>query len=366
MKVVTIIGARPQFVKAGVVSKAIKKSNQVSNTLQIVEVIIHTGQHFDSNMSGSFLEEFSISPGYNLGIQESLHGKMTARMLEGVEAILLKEKPNLIIVYGDTNSTLAGALAASKLHIPIAHVEAGLRSYNIKMPEEINRILTDKVSSLLFCPTETAANNLKTEGIEKGFQNIFITGDVMLDAFISYHDSAAPGPAIKQMLKNVGGKYYLATIHRSENTDDAKHLISIFGALETISEKIPVVIPLHPRTAKILKSMDIHLKNIWAIDPVGYSDMIVLLKKCQGVFTDSGGLQKEAYFMNKLCITLREETEWIELVENGFNFLTGASKEKILLTENKFVSGFVDWDKKLYGDGTAGEQIVQELINFLH
>lgn len=375
MKIVTMIGARPQFIKAGVVSRAIKHYNDSSFKNSINEVVLHTGQHYDSNMSGSFLEEFNILPAYNLGIQESLHGKMTARMLEGIEEILLKEKPDAVVVYGDTNSTMAGALAAVKLHIPIAHVEAGLRSFNMKMPEEINRIVTDRLSRWLFCPTETAVKNLEGEGIGKKHnereggkpvQQKFLVGDVMLDAFIRFRESVKPGQRINKLLQNLGKKYYLATIHRSENTDDHKRLCSIIDALEIISINTPVLIPLHPRTAQTMNYLNIQLKNIHAIDPVGYSDMIVLLKNCQGVFTDSGGLQKEAYFMEKQCVTLRDETEWVELLDNGFNILAGAEKENILKAEKDIASRSVDWSIKLYGDGKAGEKIVQELINFFH
>jgi len=373
MKIVSLVGARPQFIKAGIISRAIKNYNDSFNKNSITEIVLHTGQHFDSNMSGTFLEEFNIRPAYNLGIQESLHGKMTARMLEGIEEILLKEKPDAVVVYGDTNSTMAGALAAVKLHIPIAHVEAGLRSFNMKMPEEVNRIVTDKLSTWLFCPTETAIRNLEGEGIGrknsesargKFAQQTFLVGDVMLDAFMRLHDTEKPGQRINKLLSNLGEKYYLATIHRSENTDDPKRFYSIIDALEIISMKTPVVIPLHPRTAQTIKSMKIKLKYIHTIDPVGYSDMIVLLKNCKAVFTDSGGLQKEAYFMNKLCVTLRDETEWVELLANGFNILVGAEKKNILKAENDMASRSVDWNLKLYGDGRAGEKIVQELINF--
>jgi len=375
MKIVSLIGARPQFIKAGIISRAIKKYNDSSFKNSVTEIVLHTGQHFDSNMSGSFLKEFSIRPAYNLGIQESLHGRMTARMLEGIEKILLKEKPDAVVVYGDTNSTMAGALAAVKLHIPIAHVEAGLRSFNMKMPEEVNRVVTDRLSRWLFCPTETAVKNLEGEGISrkhneregrKPVQQTFIVGDVMLDAFMRFRESVNPGQRINKLLWDLGEKYYLATIHRSENTDDHKRLCSIIDALEIISANTPVVIPLHPRTAQSINSLNIQLKKIHAIDPVGYSDMIVLLKNCQGVFTDSGGLQKEAYFMKKLCVTLRDETEWLELLDSGFNILAGAKKENILKAEKDIGSRAVDWDLKLYGDGKAGEKIVQELITFFH
>jgi len=375
MKIVSLIGARPQFIKAGIISRAIKKYNDSSFKNDITEIVLHTGQHFDSNMSGRFLEEFCILPAYNLGIQESLHGKMTAQMLEGIEEILLKEKPDAVVVYGDTNSTMAGALAAVKLHVPIAHVEAGLRSFNMKMPEEVNRIVTDRLSRWLFCPTDTAVKNLEGEGIGrkhnkreggKPVQQTFLVGDVMLDAFIRFRESVKPRLRINKLLRNLGEKYYLATIHRSENTDDHKRLCSIIDALEIISINTPVLIPLHPRTAQTMKSLNIQLKNIHAINPVGYSDMIVLMKNCQGIFTDSGGLQKEAYFMEKQCVTLRDETEWVELLDNGFNILAGAEKENILKAEKDIGSRSVDWNLKLYGDGKAGEKIVQELINFSH
>lgn len=363
MKIVSLIGARPQFIKAGVVSRAIKNYNASSFKKRITEIVLHTGQHFDSNMSASFLSEFNIRSAYNLGIQESLHGKMTARMIEGIESVLLDEKPDAVIVYGDTNSTLAGSLAAAKLDIPIAHVEAGLRSFNMKMPEEINRILTDRISTWLFCPTLTAVENLGQEGIGRGNQNVINAGDVMFDAFLRFKKIARPGTIINDMINSLDGPYYIATIHRSENTDSSERLLSIIGALEEISRKRLIIIPLHPRTRKKLQSMNIELKNVYAIDPVGYLDMIFLLKNCHGVFTDSGGLQKEAYFMNKLCVTIRDETEWVELTDNGFNILAGAQRDNILKAEKDICSRTVDWNQKFYGDGKAGEKIVQTLVN---
>jgi len=373
MNIVSLIGARPQFIKAGVISRAIRRYNVRYPKSSITEIVVHTGQHYDLNMSGDFLEEFTIQPAYNLGIQESFHGKMTARMLEGIEKVLIKENPNAVVVYGDTNSSLAGALAAVKLHIPVAHVEAGLRCYNMKMPEEVNRIVTDKLSSWLFCPTETAVKNLEMEGIggkcdenekKKTMHQVFLVGDVMFDAFKHFNLSVKPGQRISNLQEVLGGKYYLATVHRSENTDRPKRLFSIIEALEIISEKTPVVIPLHPRTAERMKSLKIRFKKTHAIDPIGYSDMMSLLRSCQGVFTDSGGLQKEAYFMKKFCVTLRDETEWVELSNNGFNILAGAEKENILTAEKKIGLKCVDWDLELYGDGTAGERIVKELIDF--
>ena len=373
MKIVSLIGARPQFVKAGVISQAIRRYNDRSLGNCITEIILHTGQHYDLNMSARLLAEFNIHPAYNLGIQDSLHGRMTGRMLEGIEKILIEENPNAVVVYGDTNSTIAGALAAVKLHIPIAHVEAGLRSFNMKMPEEINRIVADRLSTWLFCPTQTGVNNLRSEGINVTggnqtaggwHQHILNVGDVMYDAFLLKKKLGKASCRLPEPLNGIEGGFYLATVHRGENTDHPKRLFSIIEALEIISEKTPVVIPLHPRTAERMKSLKIRFNKIHAIDPVGYSDMMGLLKNCQGVFTDSGGLQKEAYFMKKVCVTLRDETEWVELLNNGFNILAGAEKKSILRAEKDMGFRSVDWSLELYGDGKAGEKIVNELVKF--
>ncbi len=362
MKIVTIVGARPQFIKAAVVSRAIENYNRQNSENLIDEVIVHTGQHYDNNMSDIFFTEMSIpKPKYSLHIGGGLHGAMTGKMLEQIETVLLKEKPNFVLVYGDTNSTLAGALAASKLHIPVAHVEAGLRSFNMDMPEEINRILTDRISQWLFCPTKTAVENLLKEGFENFSAKVECIGDVMYDAALFYKQDAKPSGKISELI-NRHGDFYLATIHRAENADNVERLRNIIEALDEIAKVRAVILPLHPRTKKVIKTANIKIKNIIMIEPVGYFDMISLLEKCLAVFTDSGGVQKEAYFFQKQCITLRNETEWIELVEHGFNQLVGAEKTKILQAEQNLKLINKDFSMQLYGDGKAGEKIVGELL----
>jgi len=365
MKIVTIVGARPQFVKAAVVSRAIAEFNREKGEKVIEEVIIHTGQHYDANMSDVFFEEMRIPrPDYHLGIGGTSHGAMTGRMLEKIEKVLLKEKPDAVLVYGDTNSTLAGALAAVKLHIPVAHVEAGLRSFNMRMPEEVNRILTDRVSRWLFCPTETAVRNLQAEGVESWSEaRIYNVGDVMYDAVLFYQKIAVPGREVSDILQEYKNNFYLATLHRAENTDDILRLASIARALDDIGRKIPVVVPLHPRASKRIKENEIKFSYVKIMEPVGYFDMLTLLKNCRGVFTDSGGLQKEAFFFKKPCITLREEIEWVELVEHGFNCLAGADYEKIISLEGTFMQKELEFDVLLYGDGKAGEKIVRLIFN---
>ena len=364
MKLATIIGARPQFIKAAVVSRAINKWNIEQPDYKLDEVIIHTGQHYDANMSEVFFSEMKIpKPKYNLHIGGGLHWAMTGQMLEKIEQVLLEEKPAVVMVYGDTDSTLAGALAASKLHIPVAHVEAGLRSFNMNMPEEINRILTDRISSWLFCPTQTAMENLLSEGSAATGQRIN-SGDVMYDAVLFYKKLANPTEWVKSLVEKYK-KFYLATIHRAENTDNPKRLLEIMMALEEISANIPVILPLHPRTKKILEHMDVYMENIIVMDPVGYFDMITLLEHCTAVFTDSGGMQKESYFFQKPCVTLRDETEWIELVEHNFNVLTGADKTLILQAEQALAIRNCDFYQQLYGDGNAGEKIIKSLVEGL-
>lgn len=354
MKIVTIIGARPQFIKAAVVSRVFTASSEVE------EVIVHTGQHFDANMSDVFFEEMCIpKPHYNLNINGLGHGAMTGQMLEKIEEVLLREKPEWVLVYGDTNSTIAGALAAKKLHIKVAHVEAGLRSFNMDMPEEINRILTDRISDVLFCPTDTAIANLKQEGFGNIDCRIVKNGDVMQDAALFYADKA------RKPEGELPSKFVLCTVHRAENTDVPERLKNIFDALEMISKEIPVVLPLHPRTRGKLMAAgyDFAHSQICFIDPVGYLEMVWLLKNCTLVMTDSGGLQKEAYFFGKYCVTMRDETEWVELVENGFNVLAGSDTAKIVESfqelSKKDGKGF---EKRLYGEGTAGEMIMSELL----
>ncbi|MFM7015237.1 MAG: non-hydrolyzing UDP-N-acetylglucosamine 2-epimerase [Bacteroidota bacterium] len=354
MKIITVVGARPQFVKAAVVSRELKKHAAVT------ELIIHTGQHHDANMSDVFFEEMDIpKPAFHLGIHGLGHGAMTGQMLEGIENVLVQEKPDYVLVYGDTNSTLAGALAASKLLIPVAHVEAGLRSFNMAMPEEQNRILTDRLSKLLFCPTQTAIDNLKKEGYP--FQNkILLSGDVMQDAAMYYAENSAARSTVFKTLDVAD--FVLCTLHRAENTNDISRLKAIINALEKINQDRKVVLPLHPRTQKIMKDAGLHT-SLTIIDPVGYFDMLELLKHCTLVMTDSGGLQKEAFFFSKYCVTLRDETEWVELVNGGFNFLAGANEELILSAYSKALNTNADFTVDLYGGGNAAQRIVQELIH---
>lgn len=350
MKILTILGARPQFIKAGSISREIAKYKEIE------EIIVHTGQHYDTNMSDIFFEQMLIpKPNYFLGIGGKSHGAMTGQMIEKIEEVALKEKPDWILVYGDTNSTLAGALVASKLHIKLAHIEAGLRSFNMKMPEEVNRILTDRVSSILFCPTDTAIRNLKNEGFENYGCKIVKSGDVMKDGALFYKNLAVePNTEIKD-------EFVLCTIHRAENTNDENRLRNIFEALDEIAKEKQVILPLHPRTKKILENLKLNIHNLTIIDPVGYLEMVWLIDHCSLVMTDSGGLQKEAYFFEKSCITLRDETEWVELVENRFNVLAGANKKKILdLYENFEFSD--DFNVDLYGSGKASYHIIQELL----
>jgi UDP-GlcNAc3NAcA epimerase len=362
MKIVTVIGARPQFVKAAVVSRAIQDHNARSSGDSVQEVIVHTGQHYDANMSDVFFSEMKIPlPQYHLAVEATRHGAMTGKMLEKIEEVLLKESPDLVLVYGDTNSTLAGSLAAAKLHIPIAHVEAGLRSFDMKMPEEVNRILTDQVAKWLFCPTQTACDNLSNEGFSHR-SNISIenVGDVMYDAALFYQKIAKPTDPARQLLETVGDNFYLATVHRAENTDNPDRLLAIMSALEQISQTTPVLLPLHPRTQKILQISD--FPHIKFLPPVGYFDMLFFLSNCKGVLTDSGGLQKEAYFFQKPCITLRDETEWVELLNVGTNLLAGADCGKIMLAEKDFFKSDFNFSKSLYGQGDAANIILDSLL----
>lgn len=354
IKILTILGARPQFIKAGSVSREIAKYKEIE------EVIVHTGQHYDANMSDIFFDEMQIAkPNYFLGTGGKSHGAMTGQMIEKIEEVALSEKPDWIMVYGDTNSTLAGAIVASKLHIKLAHIEAGLRSFNMKMPEEVNRILTDRVSNILFCPTNKAIENLKNEGYENFDCKIVESGDVMQDGAIFYKNLAVkPNIEIKK-------DFILCTIHRAENTDDEIRLRSIFEALEEIAKEKQVILPLHPRTKKILQNLKLNITNLTLIEPVGYLEMVWLIDHCDFVMTDSGGLQKEAYFFEKQCITLRNETEWVELVECGANKLVGANKERIL-EAYKNNSEFNKENSKLelYGGGKASENIIKELLEY--
>lgn len=354
MKILTILGARPQFIKAGSVSREISKYDNID------EVIVHTGQHYDTNMSDIFFDEMKIpKPDYFLGIGGKSHGAMTGQMIERIEEVCLKEKPDWVMVYGDTNSTLAGAIVASKLKIKLAHIEAGLRSFNMNMPEEVNRILTDRVSQILFCPTDTAILNLKNEGYDNLDCKIVKSGDVMQDGAMFYKDLA-----VKSSF-SIKNDFILCTIHRAENTDDEQRLRDIFEALEEISKGTQIILPLHPRTKKILENLNLNIENLTIVDPVGYLEMVWLIKNCSLVMTDSGGLQKEAYFFEKQCITLRDETEWIELVENEVNTLVGANKKKILEAfKNNSIFNKEKSSLDLYGGGKASKNIINELIAY--
>ncbi len=352
MKILTILGARPQFIKAGSISREIAKHDEIE------DVIVHTGQHYDANMSDVFFEEMQIpKPNYFLGIGGKSHGAMTGQMIEKIEEVCLKEKPDWVMVYGDTNSTLAGAIVASKLHIKLAHIEAGLRSFNMKMPEEVNRILTDRVSDILFCPTDTAIENLKNEGYNKLNCKTVKSGDVMQDGAMFYKNFATKPQC------EITDDFILCTIHRAENTDDENRLKNIFKALNEIAKEQQIILPLHPRTKKILHDLDIDTNNLTIIDPVGYLEMVWLIDNCSLVMTDSGGLQKEAYFFEKQCITLRDETEWVELVENGFNMLVGADYDKIIAAYHNR-KPFEAKKMDLYGGGKASEKIIQELLEY--
>lgn len=358
MKILTIIGARPQFVKAAVLSRCIQQTDHVQ------EILVHTGQHYDKNMSDVFFEEMDIpQPKYNLHIQSKFHGEMTGKMMTEIEKIAISENPDWILVYGDTNSTLAGALVAAKLHIKLAHVEAGLRSFNNQMPEEINRILTDRLSNLLFCPTDNAIQNLKKEGFDLfKDKKIVKTGDIMLDASLFY--SAKNVETSLELPKD----FHLCTIHRAENTDDLKKLNTIFETLNAIGEETKVVLPIHPRTkskiTEIRPDFQTDFPNIIFCEPFSYFEMIWCLQNCKFVITDSGGLQKEAYFFKKYCLTLRDQTEWTELVTHGYNVLTAIEPSEILKNYNQLKSLHLTFDEQLYGDGQTGNLILTELLNY--
>lgn len=356
IKIITIVGARPQFIKAATISRVIRSRSNIE------EIIVHTGQHFDENMSEVFFAEMDIpQPAYNLHIESLPHGAMTGRMLEGIEKILLKEKPDWVLVYGDTNSTLAGALAASKLHIKIAHIEAGLRSKNMKMPEEQNRILTDRLSSILFCPSDLAIKNLHKEGFNELPVKLLNVGDVMFDA-VKFYANRAKKPLWFDDIKRSSG-YVLSTIHRAENTDDPMRLKNIILALNKINESIPVILPLHPRTKKILLKSNLET-HFHIVDPVGYLEMLFLLRHCQFVLTDSGGLQKEAYFNKKRCLILRDETEWTELTSHGVHKIVGANLDAILSGADSINKSY-DFSSSFYGEGNAADDIVKTIIQSL-
>lgn len=346
-KILTVIGARPQFIKAAMVSRALKRNGNFT------EILVHTGQHFDYQMSDVFFDELELKEvKYNLGIDSLQHGAMTGRMLEAIEAVINKENPDHILVFGDTNSTLAGALAAKKLHKKVVHVEAGLRSFDNRMPEEINRILTDRISDILFCPSEKAVENLQAEGFANFPAKIIKSGDVMLDSYNFFKEKAESS--------NKYGEYILCTLHRAENTDDERKLKTICDVLNQINKEIKIISPLHPRTKKKIEELKIDLK-IKTIEPVGYLEMINLLENCRLVITDSGGLQKEAFFAEKFCLTLRDSTEWTELVEGGFNVLAASDENLIYESFQILLKKKKDFSVDFYGKGNATEKIAEEI-----
>lgn len=356
-KIVTVLGARPQFIKASVVSYAIAQQQSMT------EVLVHTGQHFDSNMSDVFFEELGMSkPDYFLDIHGGMHGAMTGRMLTEVEKVLLKEKPDVVLVYGDTNSTLAGALAAAKLHIPVAHVEAGLRSFNMSMPEEVNRVLTDRISRWLFTPTHAAKQHLLREGF--GQEQIYPVGDVMYDVALHHGQRVNADTGLMARLGLSPKNYVLATVHRAENTDSADRLGAIVDALIATAEKLPVVWPLHPRTKAVLQQagkLDLLASKVQLIEPLGYLDMVQLEKFAALIATDSGGVQKEAFFYQVPCITLRDETEWVELVEAGWNRLVSPVDAELIKATIDVALGSSGINVSPYGQGDAAAKIVCEL-----
>ncbi|ARU59498.1 UDP-N-acetylglucosamine 2-epimerase [Oleiphilus messinensis] len=363
MKWMTILGARPQFIKAATVSNAIRAFNRAPSAQPIEDVLVHTGQHFDANMSQVFFQELSIpEPKYNLGISACSHGAMTGRMLEQVEVLLEQEKPNLVIVYGDTNSTLAGALAAAKLQIPVAHIESGLRSGNMAMPEEINRILTDRISNYLFCPTRDAVAHLAREGLPEGVN----CGDVMYDATLHYTELAQQRYQLGDWQLQAK-EYVLATVHRQENTHQADSLSEILRALDQIAQEIPLVLPLHPGTRNRIAEFGLQkmLQHVCVIEPVSYLQMLRLESGASLILTDSGGVQKEAYFQGVPCITLRNETEWLETVAAGVNVLTGANEAQILEAWQIRSEMCSKTDEMPYGEGRAAEFIVDYLATRL-
>jgi len=348
MRIVSVIGARPQFIKAAVVSRALRQRHS--------EVLVHTGQHYDANMSAIFFDELDIpSPDVNLEVGSGPHGEQTGAMLAGIEGVLLREHPAWALVYGDTNSTLAGALAAAKLGIPVAHVEAGLRSFNRAMPEEINRVVADHLSTLLFCPSQTAVNNLAAEGITRG---VHLVGDVMADALAFAAERAQRRSTVLARLGIAGQGYLLATVHRAENTDDPSRLGQILGALDALEE--PVLFPVHPRTRKAIEALGYRpAPQVRLLDPVGYLDMVRLEQSARMILTDSGGVQKEAYWLGVPCVTLRNETEWVETVQAGWNVLVGADASRIVRTVGSFVRPALR--PVVYGEGEAAARVCMHL-----
>lgn len=361
-KILTVIGARPQFIKAAALTRVLSKQQG------LVEILVHTGQHYDNNMSDIFFNELELpKPYYNLAIGSSSHGKQTGDMLAGLEDVFKIEKPDLVLIYGDTNSTLAAALAASKMHIPVAHVEAGLRSFNRKMPEEVNRIVADQLSDLLFTPTQGANHHLENEGFPK--EKIYFSGDVMYDVALYFGQKAEDKSQILEHCDLLNKSFILATIHRAENTDDSERLINIMEALMELTQSMSVVLPLHPRTHSFLKQYNLFddvANTLQLIEPVGFLDMIMLEKNASLIMTDSGGVQKEAFFHRVPCVTLRDETEWQELVDLGWNTVV-SPKEKSKITQ-AVKDGLLqvgDMNQNPYGMGHAAEKIAHALYDFL-
>jgi UDP-GlcNAc3NAcA epimerase len=376
LKIATIVGARPQFIKAAAVSRAIQTFNKKKKKIQ--EIFVHTGQHYDYLMDRVFFEELEIpDPEYHLEVGSGAHGRQTGRMLEQIETVLQKEQPHVVLVYGDTNSTLAGSLAAAKMHLPVAHVEAGLRSYNRHMPEEINRVLTDHLSTFLFCPTKQAIKNLGKEGIKSVRGKIVKhVGDVMYDSILYYSKIAETKSTILKDLNLLPKtpnfelrtpNYYLATLHRAENTDDLRRLTSILKALKELGKDAPVVFPLHPRTKKMMEVYDLFKNNRWIkfIEPVSYFDMLILEKKAKAILTDSGGVQKEAYWFKVPCLTLREETEWVETIRSGWNRLVGTDLKRGVAWVRPNTRRRPGREK-IFGDGKASKIIVYLLWRAFH
>ena len=359
MRIATVVGARPQFIKAAAVSRLLRTTPGAD------EVLIHTGQHYDDNMSDVFFEELAIpAPDINLGIGSGMHGAQTGRMLESLEKAFVETHPDWVLVYGDTNSTLAAALAAVKLHIKVAHVEAGLRSFNRAMPEEINRILTDQIADLLFVPTQTAVDNLEREGFVP--ERIHFVGDVMYDAALYYGERSQATSRVLERLDLEPKGYVLATIHRAENTDDPERLRAVFDAFSQLAEQIPLVLPLHPRTRATLERQGLGAAlspALRCIDPVGYLDMVMLEKNARLIATDSGGIQKEAYFYQVPCVTLRDETEWVETVELGWNVVCPpTSADRVLQTILTQLDNRGAESGSPYGNGAAAQAIIDRLM----
>jgi UDP-GlcNAc3NAcA epimerase len=354
MHVVTIVGARPQFIKAAVLSRVI------GNLHDVTESIVHTGQHYDARMSDIFFDELELPrPQHTLHVGSGTHARQTGEMMIAIEQLLMEEAPDAVLVYGDTNSTIAGSLTAAKLGIPVAHIEAGLRSFDRSMPEEINRCVTDHLSTWHFCPTEVAANNLQREGI---VQNVSIVGDVMYDALLYYSREAAGGNVLGEIGVDQNA-YALCTIHRAGNTDDSDRFRAIWQAISSLAIVLPVVLPLHPRTLKVINNLDLSIpQGVHVVEPVGYLEMLELERNSRLILTDSGGVQKEAYMQRVPCLTMRENTEWTETIDSGWNRLVGSDPQQLMAAAADILrSGPPESHPELYGDGHAGEKVMQLL-----